>query len=154
MLFGLFFGLFGRKKTVIFPPVLQCSDGQSVAEWARIAYLRTDFLAWISFVNKLTFCAMEWKDPLSSPCKGEARYRDLPWGRNASGKGNQPPPYRGIRGGLSFLLRALPDSRKSLISDGRKVYVLRPCSQSSRVSSLAVYSFLSMSWVFWLRYQR
>ena len=61
MLFGLFFGLFGRKKSVIFPPVLQCSDGQSVAEWARIAYLRTDFLAWISFVNKLTICALHIK---------------------------------------------------------------------------------------------
>ena len=129
MLFGRFPVLFGRKKSVIFPPVLQCSDGQSVAEWARIAYLRTDFLAWISFVNKLTFCAMEWKDPLSSPCKGEARYRDLPWGRNASGKGNQPPPYRGIRGGLSFLLRARPDSRKWLIFDGRKGCEYCFCSQ-------------------------
>ena len=154
MLFGRFSVLFGRKKSVIFLALLQCSDGQSVAEWARIAYLRTDFLAWISFVNKLMKCAMEWKDPLSSPCKGEARYRDLPWGRNASGEGNQPPPHRGIRGGLSFLLRARLSSRKSLKSDGRKVYVLRPCSQSSRVSSLAVYSFLSMSWVFWLRFQR
>ena len=63
MLFGRFPVLFGRKKSVIFPPVLQCSDGQSVAEWARIAYLRTDFLAWISFVNKLMICAMEWIRP-------------------------------------------------------------------------------------------
>ena len=59
MLFGRFFGRFGRKKTVIFLAFLQCSDSQSIAEWARIAYLRTDFLAWILFVNKLTFCALE-----------------------------------------------------------------------------------------------
>ena len=72
--FRAVFRAFRAEKDRHFSAVLQCSDGQSFAEWARIAYLRTDFLEWISFVNKLMICAMEWKDPLSSPCKGEARY--------------------------------------------------------------------------------
>ena len=59
MLFGRFFGRFGRKNDRFFSLILQCFDGQNVAKSARIAYLRTDLRAWILFVKILTICAQK-----------------------------------------------------------------------------------------------
>ena len=151
MLFGRFFGRFGRKKSVFFLALLQCSDGQSVAEWARIAYLRTDFLAWISFVNKLTFCALctkwrmkneEWRiritffglKPPSCPPLGDDRLRSSACGLSGVSQANKTNSHSSFFilhssfWRFFILVRARLSSRKSYLFVGRWACACQFCT--------------------------